>query len=264
GGRRDGRDGRSEREHESQDRPEWSPEVWREEATRPRVGGSAGARAAGARRVSGGPAPLPQDVLDELRQAGGSRRARTLGRLLERAADAYRHDRFGEARRQLEAIVGETPDSPAALELYGLTLYRLGRWREAIRRLDRYHELSGSVDQYPVVADCHRALGRPERVNATWEMLRRASPGAEVVSEGRLVLAGSLCDGGDLAGAIRLLEPHCRPLRHPAERHLRSWYALADLYERSGDLARARLYFGRVAAVDPELGGAEDRLVSLR
>ena len=41
------------------------------------------------------------------------------------------------------------PEVAAIRELYGLTLYRLGRWREAVRELRAFHELTGSFDQHP-------------------------------------------------------------------------------------------------------------------
>ena len=37
----------------------------------------------------------------------------------------------------------------------------------------------------------------------------------------------------------------------PSEHHLRLWYALADLEERAGNLARARELFHRVRQADP-------------
>jgi tetratricopeptide (TPR) repeat protein len=48
--------------------------------------------------------------------------------------------------------------------------------------------------------------------------------------------------------------------RNPRSHHLRLWYALADLYERVGELPRARELFGRVVAADPELYDVADRL----
>jgi len=43
------------------------------------------------------------------------------------------------------------------------------------------------------------------------------------------------------------------------------WYALADLYERAGDLPRARELFARVASFSPvQLFDTEERLTALR
>ena len=46
--------------------------------------------------------------------------------------------------------------------------------------------------------------------------------------------------------------------------HLRMSYALADLYERAGDLPKARDLFGRVAATDPDFVDIQARLRALR
>ena len=155
------------------------------------------------------------------------------------------------------------PDSPSVRELYGLTLYREGRWAAAIRQLDAYHRLTGSYDQHPVLADCHRALGHTRSVDELWDDLRHASPGADVIAEGRLVVAGARADRGDIRGALALLRRADHDLRRPRPHHVRQWYALADLYERSGDLPRARELFRRVLRHDAELSDAAERLAAL-
>ena len=43
-----------------------------------------------------------------------------------------------------------------------------------------------------------------------------------------------------------------KALRNPSNRHIRQWYLLADLYERAGDVPRARELFERVLRVDRE------------
>jgi tetratricopeptide (TPR) repeat protein len=100
-------------------------------------------------------------------------------------------------------------------------------------------------------------------VDELWDELRRASPSAELVTEGRIVAAGSLADRGDLPGAITLLAKGFRFPRQPADHHLRRAYALADLYERSGDLPQARQLFGRLAAAEPDFVDVEERLEAL-
>jgi hypothetical protein len=73
-----------------------------------------------------------------------------------------------------------------------------------------------------------------------------------------------LADRGDLDGAIALLGPGGKSLRRPDTCHLRQWYALGDLYERAGELPRARELFERVASFTTELFDVEDRLAALR
>lgn len=181
---------------------------------------------------------------------------------LEDAARAYSADRYQDALRILRKLVSQSPGSAPVRELLGLTFYRMGRWKSAVKELQEHHELSGSYDQFPVIADCYRALRRYDEAEATWEELRQASPSAEVVGEGRLVAAGALADQGDLRGAVKLLEGSLRRSR-PKPSHLRQWYALADLYERAGELPRARDLFSQIAAVDPDAYDVRQRLVAL-
>ncbi|HEY2428637.1 MAG TPA: tetratricopeptide repeat protein, partial [Acidimicrobiales bacterium] len=180
------------------------------------------------------------------------------------ASHAFDHERYNDALRILRPLAERAPTSAAVRELYGLTLYRLGRWRAAKAELETYHDLTGSVDQYPVVADCDRALGRHAAVDALWEALRHASPPVEVLTEGRLVTAGSLADRGRFPEAIDLLQRYEADRARPKEWHLRSWYALADLYERAGDVPRARALFSRLVKRDADFFDAAERLAALR
>jgi tetratricopeptide (TPR) repeat protein len=194
---------------------------------------------------------------------GPARAARAEARLRE-ASDAFRHERFEEARRALRPLAEQAPGVAVVRELYGLTLYRLGRWAQAMRELEAYRTLTDSTDQHPVLADCYRALGRYTEVEELWDELRAASPSAELVAEGRIVAAGALADQGRLDEAIGLLGAGVRPTKRARNHHLRMAYALADLYERAGELPQARDLFSRVADSDPDFVDVEARLHALR
>jgi tetratricopeptide (TPR) repeat protein len=114
-----------------------------------------------------------------------------------------------------------------------------------------------------VLADCYRALHRYGRVDELWDELRAASPGAELVAEGRIVAAGALADQGRVEDAIGLLERARHGGPRPREHHLRLWYALGDLYERAGDVPRARDLFRRVASAEPDFADVAERLSAL-
>ena len=96
-----------------------------------------------------------------------------------------------------------------------------------------------------------------------WEELGRASPSAAVVTEGRIVAAGALADQGELGGAIRLLERAQGGGKRPRLHHLRLWYALADLYERAGEVPRARELFRSILGHDPDFVDVPERLAAL-
>jgi tetratricopeptide (TPR) repeat protein len=221
-----------------------------------------------AHRAVQAPAELPPDIANELASAAGPDWNQLRPRITERMGagiGAFQRERYRDASRILKTVVDAIPNSPSARELLGLSQYHQGYWKAALPNLESFAALTGSVDQHPVRMDCHRALGRPKRVEALYDELRKGSPDPEVLSEGRLVLAGTRADAGDLAGAVALLVEAGagRLVRNPAERHLRQWYVLGDLMERSGDLAKGRELFGRIAAVDPDAYDVADRLESL-
>src|SRR5690606_9350388 len=142
-----------------------------------------------------GPPPLPRDELParrpqprpvevQLAEALGENGGRRAAQQLESAASAFAADRFVEARQILRPLVDKAPAVAELRELYGLTLYRLGRWRDAARELEAFRDLSGTAEQNAVLADCYRALGRWRDVEVLWDELRSASPDAATVTEG--------------------------------------------------------------------------------
>jgi tetratricopeptide (TPR) repeat protein len=214
------------------------------------------------------PSELPADIANELASAAGPDWNHLRDRITERMAagiGAYERERYRDASRILKTVVDAVPNAPSARELLGLSQYHQTYWKAALPNLEAFAALTGSVDQHPVRMDCHRALGRPKKVEVLFNELRQGSPDPEVLSEGRLVLAGTRADGGDLTGAVTLLVEAGagRLVRNPAERHLRQWYVLGDLMERSGDLPKARELFLRVSAVDPDAYDVAARLESL-
>ena len=216
------------------------------------------------RRVPLPPAPhAAPDPASELVKVLGPERGRGAVRRFEAAAKAFRAERFKEALPLLARLAREAPEVADVRELHGLVLYRLGRFGPAMAELEYFRELSGSTEQHPVLADCHRALGRWADVEALWTELGAASPSAELVTEGRLVLAGTKSDRGDLPAAIRVLEQGWRLPSRPRDHHLRRAYALADLYERAGRSPRARELFRWVESHDPLLADVSQRVRAL-
>jgi tetratricopeptide (TPR) repeat protein len=180
------------------------------------------------------------------------------------AARAYDRERYADARRMVARLAEEAPAAAAVRELHGLTLYRLGKWRDAAKELEAYRSLTGGgVDEHPVLADCYRALKKYARVAELWQELKDVSPGAALVAEGRIVAAGALADQGKVDEAIALLERGRLTSKHPNEHHIRLWYALADLYERAGDIPRARELFRRVTSHEADFADAAERLSTL-
>jgi len=115
----------------------------------------------------------------------------------------------------------------------------------------------------PVIADCHRAQGRWLAVDAVWGEIKDASPSHEIMAEGRMVAAGALSDQDDLRGALELMEAATKRPKAVRDFHLRQWYVLADLYDRTGDPISARRWFSTILEFDDEFSDVRDRLRSL-
>lgn len=206
--------------------------------------------------------PVPELDARQIQHLSKVERDR-LVRKITNAGEHFLAERFGEVEEILRPLVKKHRRIAEIQELHGLTLYRLGRWKDALEQLEYSSQLTGDIDQLPVMADCHRALGQVESVRKLWEELRMAGPEASVMTEGRIVMAGALADIGDIAGGIRLLEKGPIKTRRAREHHVRLWYALADLYERAGDHQRARRGFERIEQVEPHYADVSNRLESL-
>ncbi len=211
---------------------------------------------------------LASEVREQLARAtGGGARHERVERRLGEAAEHFENERFADAARILRKLVDEAPRVAAVRELFGITLYRQEKWKNAAKELEAYRQLSegaAAVEQHPVLADCYRALQQWAQVEALWDELREVSPTAELVTEGRIVMAGSLADQGELRAAIRLIGQGFTFPKKPRPHHLRRAYVLADLCERAGDLPRARDLFARIEAADPQFADVRRRLRQMR
>jgi len=185
-------------------------------------------------------------------------------RKLRAAASSFEAERYEDAEKSLRPLVELVPSVPEVRELFGLTLYRLGKYRAAAKQLEDFRVLAASTEQNPVLEDCYRAQQRWADVEELWAELADVSPSADVVNEGRIVMAGALADQGDIDGAIRLLEKGWKRLSRPYDHHLRRAYALADLYERAGNLPRARALFEWLLGKDPDFVDIRSRVRNLR
>ncbi|MEI8002250.1 MAG: tetratricopeptide repeat protein [Actinomycetes bacterium] len=206
--------------------------------------------------------PTP-DVEREVLRLAGRRGPYLLGQLME-AAEAFANDRDRDAVRILRPVRDALPDSATVRELTGLAQYRVGNYRAASKELEAFVEITDAADQHPVLMDCYRAQKRWKRVDELWDELGVSSPSAEIVTEGRIVLAGSLADRGRLDDALEILRRKSKSVARPREHHLRMWFALADLEERAGNVSTARDLFDRVRRADPDFTDVAVRVAALR
>lgn len=78
-----------------------------------------------------------------------------------------------------------------------------------------------------------------------------------------MVAAGALADQDDLRGALELMEVATKRPKAVRDFHLRQWYVLADLYDRTGDPISARRWFSTILEFDDDFADVRDRLRSL-
>jgi hypothetical protein len=202
------------------------------------------------------------EAMEELARLAG-RNARRAQDQLAQAAEAFGAGRERDAAKLLRPLRDAYPDASAVRELLGLTHYRLGQYPAAAKELEAFVDISDSVEQHPVLMDCYRAARRYDRIDALWQELAAASPAAALVTEGRIVYAGALADRGRMKEAVAVLEKRAADVKRVQEHHLRLWYALADLYERAGDIPRARDLFERIRRRDNAFADVAERLLAL-
>ena len=212
------------------------------------------------RRAEPGLAP---DVVAGLAKAASAADTARYHERLASAADALDRGRYADARRMVQPVLKNLPQLAFAHEIAGLCWYRLGEWRKAITELELARSLDRSVTHHAVLADCYRALKRYHEVETLWSELRAASPAPALLAEGRIVAAGAAADQGDYLRALRTMEKALDVPKKPKDYHLRQWYVVADLYDRSGDVVKARRYFGLVAQADPDFADIAERLKTL-
>ena len=194
----------------------------------------------------------------------GEREGRKASTKVALALDAFERERWSDVKKLLLPLSRSVTGVEFVHELLGLSLYRLGQWIDAADHLEQARRLQpANAVNHPVLADCYRALQRYEKVDELWRELREASPDAAIVAEGRIVAASSQADRGDLAGAVRTMEQGRKDPAVPREHHLREWYVLADLYDRSGEVAKARSMFRKIERVDAAFADVVQRLEEL-
>ena len=155
----------------------------------------------------------------------------------------------------------------AVREAVGVAAYFAGDYAEAAREIRAYRRMSGDQGYRAVLADCERALGRPDVALRLVAEALGENPDAEESVELRIVESGARLDLGEAAAARLVLEAALGGRPDPAtlvpgdQAQLRLASAYADLLEAEGEEAAAAEWLTAIAAADPEdLTGAVDRL----
>ncbi|TCO44675.1 hypothetical protein EV646_110390 [Kribbella antiqua] len=166
------------------------------------------------------------------------------GRFLDEDPErAYLHARTA---RRLAARLGGVREAVA------ITAYLAEHYDEALTEFRAVRRMTGNHEVLAMMADCERALGRPEKA-LTLSQDKHARDLSEATQiELLIVAAGARRDMGQTAAAIQTLDVPELTKRTRAEWLPRLRYAYADALEAAGRTEDALIWFHRAAGADAE------------
>ncbi|WP_229861484.1 MULTISPECIES: tetratricopeptide repeat protein [Streptomyces] len=152
----------------------------------------------------------------------------------------------------------------AVREAAGFAAYATQKYSEALAEFRAARRMTGTVELWPVMADCERGLGRPERALAMAgePEVQKLDKAGQV--EMRLVAAGARRDMGQLDAAIVTLQSP-----ELASNSVQPWtarlrYAYADALLAATREDEAREWFAKALEADKDGStDASDRLAEL-
>jgi tetratricopeptide (TPR) repeat protein len=140
----------------------------------------------------------------------------------------------------------------AVREAVGVAAYHAAEWSEALTELRTARRISGDPRNLPLIADCERALGRPEQAARLLSDPDVRRLDGETRAELLIVVAGARRDVGQLDAALSVLARGGLDKNRPRPGAARLWYAYADALEAAGRVEDAASWFAASAALDPE------------
>jgi len=168
---------------------------------------------------------------------------------------ALAHARAARARAGRVAVVREAT---------GIAAYHAGEWAEAIAELRAARRMAGGPGLVAVLADCERALGRPERSLELARSPEGRSLTGEAAEELRIVAAGARRDLGQLDAAVVMLQTRDLDPARTGTAAARYFYAYADALLAAGRAEDALSWFLAAASADEDgETDAEERVMQL-
>ncbi|TDW83179.1 hypothetical protein [Kribbella sp. VKM Ac-2566] len=168
---------------------------------------------------------------------------------------AYQHARTA---RRLAARLGGVREAVA------ITAYLAEHYDEALTEFRAVRRMTGNHEVIAMMADCERALGRPDKALALTKDKHVHDVSEATQVELLIVAAGARRDKGQTAAAVQMLEVPELTKRTRAEWLPRLRYAYADALAEAGRTDDALVWFHRAAGVDGDgVTGAAERAAEL-
>lgn len=201
-------------------------------------------------------AQLPRWVQEEVTRSTRKERRQAVLQYLEAAAEAFADAKYGKAAQRAEQAKEASSSNATIREILGLSYYRLGRWKEALKELRSFRRIAGETTHMPVEMDCLRALERPGDVEKVWAQLHGLGGRPETMTEARVVYGSYLLDAGRLDEAWKVINPK-KIHKEASESSLRQWYVAARVAAHLGDESSARQLVGAITTADPGFPGLD-------
>ena len=153
---------------------------------------------------------------------------------------------------------------PSVREASGFAAYGVQKYAEALAEFRAARRMTGLQHLWPVMADCERGMGRPEKALAMAgePEVQQLDKAGQV--EMRLVAAGARRDMGQAEAAVVTLQSPELAANSVQPWSARLRYAYADVLLEVGREEEAREWFARALEADQQgVTDASDRLAEL-
>jgi tetratricopeptide (TPR) repeat protein len=152
----------------------------------------------------------------------------------------------------------------AIREAVGIAAYHCGEWGAALAELRAARRMGSQSALLPMIADCERGLGRPERAVELARGPEAAALRGDDADEMRIVAAGARADLGQLDQALAVLTAPAPDPTRTGSTAARLCYAYADTLLALGRSDEALQWFIHAAAADVDgVTDAEERVSEL-
>jgi hypothetical protein len=152
----------------------------------------------------------------------------------------------------------------AVREAVGIAAYHCGDWAQALAELRAARRMGSKSPLLPLIADCERGVGRPERAIEVAKSPEAAQLTGDDADELRIVVAGARSDLGQNERALSILSTPALDSTRTGPTAARLFYAYADTLLAMGREQDALQWFINTAAADVEgVTDAEERVTEL-
>lgn len=153
---------------------------------------------------------------------------------------------------------------PAVREAVGIAAYHCGDWAQALAELRAARRLGSKSPLLPLIADCERGVGRPERAIELARSPEAAQLTGDDADELRIVVAGARSDLGQLEQALAILSTPQLDRKRTGQTAARLFYAYAETLLALERKEEALQWFIHAAAADVDgVTDAEERITEL-